>query len=100
VTVSDDKSNFLLLSGSLESLRDETVQPLRLAGLDPAQRYRMKLLNIDQLNDHATRHFPSPLVDGAGLVLSGSAIMQAGIVLPFSFPHTMWVVEGKSVETT
>jgi alpha-galactosidase len=98
MTVSNERTNFLLFSGSLESLRDETVQPLCLAGLDPSQRYRLKLLNADQLVDHATRHFPSPLLDGAGLVLSGAALMQAGIVLPFAFPQTMWVVEGKSVE--
>jgi alpha-galactosidase len=100
MTVAGDGASFLLMSGSLESLRDESVQPLRLAGLDPSRRYRLKLLNADQMRDHATRHFPSPLLDGAGLVLSGAALMQAGIVLPFSFPQTMWVVEGKSVELT
>ena len=92
MTVSQDRNSFILFSGSLETHRDETIQPLRLSGLDATKRYRLKLENTDQLKDHASRKFTSPLVSEDGLVLSGAALMQSGLALPFSFPQTMWVV--------
>lgn len=92
MTVSQDRSSFILFSGSLETLRDETVHPLRLSGLDTNKRYRLKLENTDQLKDRATRKFTSPLIGQEGLVLSGAALMQSGLVLPFCYPQTMWVV--------
>jgi alpha-galactosidase len=97
MTVSTDKSRFILFSGSIESHRDETTQPLRLAGLDPHKLYHLTLVNGDHMADRATRHFTSPLVGDEGLTLSGAALCQAGLVLPFCFPQTMWVVTANAV---
>jgi alpha-galactosidase len=97
MTVSNDKKQFILFSGSIETHRDETIQPLRLAGLDPKTLYRLKLENPEQMADRATRHFTSPLVENGPLVLSGSALCKAGLVLPFCFPQTMWVVTAHAV---
>jgi alpha-galactosidase len=98
MTVSKDKRRFILFSGSLESHRDETIQPLRLAGLDPDMRYRLKLENQEQMADRATRVFTSPLVEDGPLVLTGSALCNAGVVLPFCFPQTMWVVTAEALD--
>jgi alpha-galactosidase len=97
VTVSKDKDRFILFSGSVESHRDETIEPLRLTGLDPNSLYSLKLENPEQMADRATRHFASPLVEDGALLLSGSALCQAGLVLPFCFPQTMWVVTAHAV---
>ncbi len=97
MTVSKDKNQFILFSGSLESHRDETIQPLRLAGLEAKTLYSLKLENPEQMTDRATRHFTSPLVENGPLVLSGAALCQAGLVLPFCFPQTMWVVTAYAV---
>lgn len=97
MTVSTDKKQFILFSGSLESYRDETVHALRLAGLDPEMRYHLTLVNSEQMADRATRHFTSPLVSDKGLTLSGSALCQAGVVLPFCFPQTMWVISANAI---
>jgi alpha-galactosidase len=97
MTVSQDKKHFILFSASLETIRDETIQPLRLAGLDSTTLYELKLENPEQMSDHATRHFTSPLVEDGPLVLTGASLMKAGLVLPFSFPQTMWVVTAHAV---
>ncbi|MGL4488084.1 MAG: alpha-galactosidase, partial [Rhizobiaceae bacterium] len=97
MTVSRDRQQFILFSGSIESHRDETIQPLRLAGLDPHVLYELKLENPEQMADRATRSFTSPLVENGPLVLSGSALCQAGLVLPFCFPQTMWVVTAHAI---
>ncbi len=98
MTVSNNRKRFILFSGSIESLRDETVQPLRLAGLDPKARYSVKLVNPEHMADRATRHFETPLTEPDGLILTGASLHQAGIVLPFAFPQGMWVVEGNEID--
>ncbi|MCG8595434.1 MAG: alpha-galactosidase [Kiloniellales bacterium] len=91
------KSRFLLFAATLAVSRDEATVPLRLAGLGPDCRYRVRLCNPELLEAAATRHFPSPLLAEAGLVLSGAALMRAGLVLPLAFPDTLWILEGRAL---
>jgi alpha-galactosidase len=74
--------------------QSETTGPLRLTGLDAAAKYRLRLLNADDVSRRATRWFDSPLVTENGLTLTGGTLMQSGIVLPVAFPDTLWLVEG------
>jgi alpha-galactosidase len=97
MTVSKDKKHFILFSASLETHRDETIQPLRLAGLDSTTLYELKLENPELMSDRATRYFTSPLVEDGPLLLTGAGLCNAGLVLPFSFPQTMWVVTARAV---
>ncbi|MCB1884760.1 MAG: alpha-galactosidase [Geminicoccaceae bacterium] len=96
VFVSQDGARFLAFAATTASPLNETVPPLRLAGLEPDARYRLRLLNADEVSPRATRHFPSPLLEPGGLAFSGQALMTAGIVLPFAFPDAMWLVEGQA----
>lgn len=87
---------FLLFAANLEVPARETSAPLRLAGLDPKRRYRLRLCNPEVMAPKATKHFPSPLLEPEGLALSGAALMDSGILLPFAFPDTLWIVEGRA----
>jgi alpha-galactosidase len=93
--VAEKRDRFLVFSATMAVPRSETTGPLRLAGLDPKARYRLSLLDPRGGSRRATRFFESPLAGPDGLLLSGAALMQSGIVLPLAFPDTMWVVEGK-----
>ncbi|MDJ0946558.1 MAG: alpha-galactosidase [Kiloniellales bacterium] len=97
MSVDDAGDCFLLFAATLAVPRAEASVPLRLAGLDPARRYRVRLCNPEVLQSAATRHFPSPLLTGSGLSLSGAALMQSGLVLPLAFPDTLWILEGRAV---
>ena len=96
MSVGESATRFLLFAASLEVSRAEATAPLRLAGLDPERRYRVRLRNPEPLEGSPTRHFPSPLLADAGLVLSGAALMQSGLVLPLAFPDTIWILEGQA----
>ena len=98
MSVSADGARFLLFSATLETIRSETASPLRLAGLDPDGRYRLALWNRDEITRPPTSFFASPIAGGAGLELTGRALMQAGFVLPLAFPDRMWIVEGRLIE--
>ncbi|MGN6549231.1 MAG: alpha-galactosidase [Pararhizobium sp.] len=99
MSVDAARSRFLLFSATVETLRNETAAPLRLAGLDPRALYRVTLWNRDEITRPPTRRYFSPLTAGDGLVLSGETLMQSGIVLPLAFPDHMWIVEGHRVES-
>jgi alpha-galactosidase len=92
--VSEAKDRFLAFSATMAVPQSETTGALRLAGLDGNAKYRLRLLNADDISRRATRWFDCPLVTTEGLALSGAALMQSGIVLPVAFPDTMWLVEG------
>jgi alpha-galactosidase len=92
--VSEAKDRFLAFSATMAVPQSETSGPLRLAGLDGNAKYRLRLLNADDISRRATRWFDSPLAAEKGLSLTGGTLMQSGIVLPVPFPDTMWLVEG------
>lgn len=97
MSVDPARARFMLFAATLETPRAETTAPLRLAGLDPQQRYQVQLCNPELLESMATRSFPSPLLEAGGVTLSGAALMQTGLVLPLAFPDTVWILEGRAV---
>ena len=96
MSVDGEGERFLLFAATLAVSRAEATAPLRLAGLDPERRYRVRLRNPEVPETAATRHFPSPLLTASGLCLSGAALMQSGLVLPLAFPDTLWILEGRA----
>lgn len=93
--VAKNKNQFLVFSGYLDVLVDETTAPLRLMGLDPDADYKVCLVNKEDVDPLATRIFPHPLIDEASSRMSGSQLMQQGISPPFPMPDTLWVFYGK-----
>jgi alpha-galactosidase len=69
-------------------------RPLRLTGLDPQARYRISLVNRDEAPPLSRG---APLLKAQDLEASGRYLMSHGLTLPWRFPETLWVVEGKRV---
>lgn len=89
-----DGSRFVVFAGKAETSGQIAPRPLRLTRLDAAARYRVTLIN---------RHSAPALSRGAPLLkdepmeVSGAWLMAQGVTLPWSFPATMWVLEGEKL---
>lgn len=64
--------------------------PLRLAGLEPEARYRVRLL--EPWPPRARHYLANPDAWRAGLTLSGAALMTQGLALPLTHPETAWAI--------
>lgn len=104
--VSPDKKRFFLFVGVMEAEPWQGGNMVRLVGLSPHVRYRLKpvALNLPGLKEHTTlkerwsqnqMHFGTnhTLMDKAGAVIPGELLM-AGVRLPHTLPETMLVWEG------
>ena len=98
MTLAQQGDRFAVISAQLEAAEFETVQPLRLAGLEANSRYRLRLTNPEDIKPNLCRDWTSPLGQVSGLVLSGSALMQVGVILPISHPDHVWVLEGEKLD--
>ena len=86
-----DHSRFVVFVGKATTSSQIAPRPLRLTRLDPDARYRITLINRDSASglSRGTLTLKSESVD-----LSGTYLMNHGLTLPWSFPETMWVIEG------
>ena len=66
------------------------VPPVRLTGLEPLQRYKIKL--IEPWPELATRRLANPDGWRNGMVLSGQVLAEAGLALPLNLPETAWLI--------
>lgn len=89
--IAADGGRFVAFAGVSGTSAQQLPRPLRLTGLDPAALYRVELANPE---DRAKQSRGPVALKTGGLTLSGSALMNAGIMLPVAWPATMWVVEG------
>jgi len=89
--MAEDRSRFVVFAGKAATSAQIAPRPLRLTRLDPKARYEVSLLNRD---DAPTLSRGNPALKSGTLTLSGAYLMQQGLTLPWSFPETMWVVEG------
>ena len=87
-----DGERFVVFAGKRATSTQIAPRPLRLTALDPAARYRVDLRNRADL-PALSRGRPS-LKDGP-LEASGAWLMHHGVVLPWTFPETIWVLEGR-----
>lgn len=88
----EDGSRFVVFAGKAGTSAQIAPRPLRLTRLEPQARYRVSLRNRAAATALSRgRHV---LKEGP-VELSGAALMQSGFTLPWSFPETMWVIEGE-----
>ena len=87
-----DGSRFVVFAGQARSSSQIAPRPLRLTRLDPAARYEVTLINRASAS-HLSRG-QLALKDGP-VTLTGQALMHHGLTLPWRFPETMWVLEGR-----
>jgi len=90
--LAEDGSRFAVFAAQIRTSDQILPHPLRLAGLDPEAAYRITLANR---RDAPRLSRGSPLLKGKDLEISGQYLMSRGLVLPWRFPETIWVLEGR-----
>ncbi len=85
---------FVVFAGKAETSRQITPRPLTLTRLTTDASYRVEVINR---GDAPALSRGEPLLKSGPVTLSGGYLMNHGLTLPWSFPETMWVVEGTLV---
>ncbi|MEM9224829.1 MAG: alpha-galactosidase [Pseudomonadota bacterium] len=94
LTASEDGDKFVAFFSFTKAPARASTRPIRLTGLDGTAHYRIRLINKEMITP-LSRVYSSPLVGEDGVVLTGSALMTAGIQLPIHVPATVFVLEGE-----
>ncbi|MEM6888776.1 MAG: alpha-galactosidase [Pseudomonadota bacterium] len=89
--IASDGHRFVLFAGRASPSRQIAPRPLRLTRLDSQARYRVSLRNSREISSWSRGE---PALKNDALSLTGSALMHGGLALPWSYPETMWVLEG------
>ena len=87
-----DKDRFVVFAGKAATSAQIAPRPLRLTELDSGATYRIRLINRDTAPRLSRGN---PILKEQAIEVSGTYLMRNGIVLPWSFPERMWVVEGE-----
>ncbi|GLQ34837.1 alpha-galactosidase [Amylibacter marinus] len=90
--LSADAGRFVVFAGKVATSRQILPRPLPLTRLDPDAIYRIQLVNRA---DPPTLSRAEQAIKTQPLDLSGAYLMNHGLTLPWTFPTTIWVVEGK-----
>ena len=89
--ITRDGDRFVAFFGKAATSDQIAPRPMRLTRLDPDARYKVTLANRISVN---TLSRGSPSLKDDDLEVSGTYLMNHGVTLPWSFPETMWVLEG------
>ncbi|MEO1026210.1 MAG: alpha-galactosidase [Pseudomonadota bacterium] len=90
--LAEDGAQFVVFAGKAETSAQIAPRPLRLTLVSPYVMYEITLLNREDAV-HLSRG--NPALKYGSVRLSGAYLMTHGITLPWSFPETMWVIEGR-----
>ncbi len=90
--VSADRSRFAAFVGKAATSAQILPRPLRLAELEPNASFRVELVNRDDAVRLSRGNVA--LKDGP-LALSGRFLVSNGLTLPWSYPESLWVIEGR-----
>ncbi|WP_172293899.1 alpha-galactosidase [Pseudoruegeria sp. HB172150] len=83
---------FVVFAGKDGTSLQIAPRPLRLTGLDPDARYHVSLRNR---SDAVGLSRGIPALKSSPVALSGAYLMAQGLSLPWSFPASIWVLEGE-----
>ena len=86
-----DGERFVVFAGKSATSSQISPRPLRLTRLDPEATYRIELINRTSASN-LSRGMPA--LKNGPIEVSGAYLINHGITLPWSFPETMWVIEG------
>lgn len=90
--MAQDGERFVVFAGKTATSAQIAPRPLRLTGLDRDARYEVSLVNRADAPDLSRG---DPALKSAPMVMSGAWLMGQGVTLPWHFPETMWVLEGR-----
>ncbi|WP_425039237.1 alpha-galactosidase [Primorskyibacter sp. S187A] len=83
---------FVVFAGKSRTSAQISPRPLRLAALEPGARYKVWLTNRISAPALSRGH---PILKHDPIEVSGAWLMSHGVTLPWSYPETMWVLEGE-----
>ncbi|MEO9530296.1 alpha-galactosidase [Roseibium sp.] len=92
--LAEDGSRFAVFAAQTRTSDQILPRALRLTGLDPSATYRITLANRD---DAPRLSRGAPLLKDGPLEASGQYLMSHGLTLPWRFPETVWVLEGRKL---
>ena len=92
--VAEDRSRFVVFSALLSPSAQILPHSLRLTGLDPDRLYSISLVNRSDASVLAQGRCALQHED---LTLSGRALMHQGVLTPWRFPESIWVIEGRQL---
>ncbi|POF28544.1 alpha-galactosidase [Roseibium marinum] len=90
--LSEEGDRFVVFAAQIRTSDQILPYPLRLTGLNPETTYRITLTNRD---DASRLSRGAPLLKQTDLDASGQYLMSHGLTLPWRFPQTIWVLEGR-----
>ena len=90
--LAEDGERFVVFAGKADTSAQIVPRPLRLTRVSPDAMYEIELKNREDVG-HLSRG--TPALKYGSIKVSGAYLMTHGITLPWSFPCTMWVIEGK-----
>ncbi|MEP2261512.1 MAG: alpha-galactosidase [Paracoccaceae bacterium] len=89
-----DRSQFVVFAGKAGTSTQIAPRPLRLTRLDPNAHYAVTLINRTSA---PTLSRGTPALKDTPLTLSGAYLMAQGLTLPWTYPDSMWVIEGRKL---
>ena len=89
--VAADRSDAVFVVAVSDSPLTQAPAPVRLAGLDPAGRYRVREVGPGPEDRHPADLGRSWMA-GEGVVTTGAALTEAGLRLPTTAPETAYVL--------
>jgi alpha-galactosidase len=92
--LSQSQGQFVVFAGRIAASDQIAPRPVRLTALDPDATYRITLANADEAH-HLSRG--AQAIKSRALELTGTFLMHTGLSLPWGFPETMWVIEGRKI---
>ncbi len=90
--LAEDGSKFVVFAGKADTSAQIAPRPLRLTRVSQDVMYEIRLRNRD---DAGRLSRGEPALKNGPIKVSGAYLMTQGLTLPWSFPCTMWVLEGK-----
>ncbi len=95
IQVARDASRFVAFVAQVSTSSQILPRPQRLSGLDPDASYEIELLTRESSPRLSRRDL---LLKSDSFTASGSWLMQAGLNLPWAFPATIHVIEGRRLD--
>ncbi len=90
--MAEDGSRFVAFVGRAGTSAQIAPRPIRLTRLQPDAKYEITLVNR---NSASTLSRGTPALKEQPITVSGAYLMNQGLTLPWSFPESMWVLEGR-----
>lgn len=92
--LAQDGSQFVVFIGKAQTSKQIQPRPIQLTQLAPMATYKIELLNRE---DAEALSRGTMLLKQGAITVSGRYLMTQGLNLPWQFPETMWVVQGKKL---